>query len=86
MSEATGRVRRLGAGGAPWKRVVAVALMGLTGVATLAGDSRAGQVSAETSTTAAVRVWEEPITLPTYRVDAPDLNPMFFKGEKLCSG
>ena len=28
-----------------------------------------------------VKIWEEPQVIPTYRVDAPDLNPMFYKGE-----
>ena len=31
--------------------------------------------------TGAVRIWEEPLTLPTYRVDPPDVNPMFFHNE-----
>ncbi|NLH18200.1 MAG: DUF5107 domain-containing protein, partial [Phycisphaerae bacterium] len=28
-----------------------------------------------------VKVWEDKITLPSYRVDKPDPNPMFYKGE-----
>ena len=28
-----------------------------------------------------VKVWEEQLTLPTYRVDPPDTNPMFFRNE-----
>ena len=28
-----------------------------------------------------VKIWEEPLTLPTYRLDAPDLNPMFYTHE-----
>jgi tetratricopeptide (TPR) repeat protein len=28
-----------------------------------------------------VRVWEEPLTLPTYRLDPPDSNPMFYTHE-----
>ena len=28
-----------------------------------------------------VRVWEEPLTLPTYRLDPPGLNPMFYTSE-----
>lgn len=27
-----------------------------------------------------VRIWEEPLTLPTYRVDPPDPSPMFYTG------
>jgi len=34
-------------------------------------------VQAESS----VKIWEEPITLPTYLLAKPDSNPMFFKGE-----
>jgi tetratricopeptide (TPR) repeat protein len=30
---------------------------------------------------AAVRVWEEPLTLPTYRLDPPDVNPRFYTNE-----
>ena len=29
-----------------------------------------------------VKVWEEPLTLPTYRVGEPDPNPMFFYGRR----
>jgi tetratricopeptide (TPR) repeat protein len=29
----------------------------------------------------AVRVWQEPLTLPTYRLDPPGLNPMFYTNE-----
>ncbi|MHC4566937.1 MAG: DUF5107 domain-containing protein, partial [Planctomycetota bacterium] len=28
-----------------------------------------------------VRIWEEPLTLPTYRLDPPGLNPMFYTNE-----
>lgn len=28
-----------------------------------------------------VRIWEEPLTIPTYVVKAPDKNPMFFKNQ-----
>jgi hypothetical protein len=28
-----------------------------------------------------VRVWEESLILPTYRLDPPELNPMFFEHE-----
>ena len=28
-----------------------------------------------------VKIWTEPLVLPTYRVDQPDSNPMFYKGE-----
>lgn len=28
-----------------------------------------------------VKIWEEPLTLPTYLVEPPDKNPMFFKNE-----
>lgn len=30
---------------------------------------------------AAVRIWEEDVVLPTYRLDPPDPNPMFYRGE-----
>jgi tetratricopeptide (TPR) repeat protein len=33
------------------------------------------------SAQAAVRVWEEPLTLPTYRLDPPDPNPRFYTHE-----
>jgi tetratricopeptide (TPR) repeat protein len=33
------------------------------------------------SVPAAVRVWEEPLTLPTYRLDPPDVNPRFYTNE-----
>jgi tetratricopeptide (TPR) repeat protein len=33
------------------------------------------------SAPAAVRVWEEPLTLPTYRLDPPDPNPRFYTHE-----
>ncbi|MHC4691326.1 MAG: DUF5107 domain-containing protein, partial [Planctomycetota bacterium] len=29
----------------------------------------------------AVKVWEEPLVLPTYRLEPPDLNPMFYEHE-----
>ncbi|MHC4394825.1 MAG: DUF5107 domain-containing protein [Planctomycetota bacterium] len=29
----------------------------------------------------AVKIWAEPLIIPTYKVDPPDLNPMFYKGE-----
>lgn len=34
-----------------------------------------------TAAPAAVRVWEEPLTLPTYRLDPPDVNPRFYTHE-----
>jgi len=34
-----------------------------------------------TSAPAAVKVWEEPLTLPTYRLDRPDVNPRFYTNE-----
>ncbi len=40
--------------------------------AVLAGSPPAG---------ASVRVWEEDVVLPTYRLDPPDPNPMFYRGE-----
>lgn len=33
------------------------------------------------SACAAVKVWEEPLTLPTYRLDPPDVNPRFYTNE-----
>ena len=33
------------------------------------------------SVAAEVKVWEEPLTLPTYVVKAPDKNPMFFRNQ-----
>ncbi|MEN6577063.1 MAG: DUF5107 domain-containing protein [Phycisphaerales bacterium] len=33
------------------------------------------------SVPAAVKVWEEPLTLPTYRLDPPDVNPRFYTNE-----
>jgi tetratricopeptide (TPR) repeat protein len=30
---------------------------------------------------AAVKVWEEPLTIPTYRLDPPDVNPRFYTNE-----
>ncbi len=33
------------------------------------------------SVPAAVKVWEEPLTLPTYRLDPPDVNPRFYTKE-----
>ncbi len=33
------------------------------------------------SAPAAVKVWEEPLTLPTYRLDPPDVNPRFYTNE-----
>ncbi len=36
-----------------------------------------GTVQAES----AVKIWTEPLILPTYKVAEPDSNPMFFKGE-----
>jgi len=49
------------------KRVFSVVLV--CAVATLA------------SAASPVRVWEEPLTLPTYRLDPPGLNPMFYTNE-----
>jgi hypothetical protein len=34
-----------------------------------------------TSAASPVRIWEEPLTLPTYRLDPPDSNPMFYTHE-----
>jgi len=34
-----------------------------------------------TAAPAAVKVWEEPLTLPTYRLEPPDLNPRFYTHE-----
>jgi tetratricopeptide (TPR) repeat protein len=34
-----------------------------------------------TAAPAAVKVWEEPLTLPTYRLDPPDVNPRFYTHE-----
>lgn len=34
-----------------------------------------------TTAPAAVKVWEEPLTLPTYRLDPPDPNPRFYTHE-----
>jgi len=34
-----------------------------------------------TAAPAAVKVWEEPLTLPTYRLDPPDPNPRFYTHE-----
>lgn len=34
-----------------------------------------------TAAPAAVRVWEEPLTLPTYRLNPPDTNPRFYTNE-----
>ena len=28
-----------------------------------------------------VKIWNEPLVIPTYQVAPPDLNPMFYKGE-----
>ncbi len=28
-----------------------------------------------------VKIWTEPLVIPTYRVDPPDLNPMFYRGQ-----
>jgi len=33
------------------------------------------------SAASSVKVWEAPLTLPTYRLDEPDVNPMFYKHE-----
>ena len=27
-----------------------------------------------------VKVWEEPLVIPTYRIGKPDLNPIFYSG------
>ncbi|MCK4824314.1 hypothetical protein KA005_51655, partial [bacterium] len=27
-----------------------------------------------------VKIWEEPLTIPTYRIGDPELNPMFYHG------
>jgi len=49
------------------KRVFCVLLVAVT--ATIAGA------------TSEVRIWEEPLTLPTYRLDPPERNPMFYTNE-----
>ncbi|MHC4739500.1 MAG: DUF5107 domain-containing protein, partial [Planctomycetota bacterium] len=36
---------------------------------------------AEVSKKSTVKIWNEPLVIPTYRVDPPELNPMFYKGE-----
>lgn len=38
-------------------------------------------VVSSASAESGVKIWEEPLVLPTYRVDKPDSNPMFYKGE-----
>lgn len=38
-------------------------------------------LSAVAPLVAAVRVWEEPLTIPTYQLDAPDRNPRFYTNE-----
>ena len=40
-----------------------------------------GFAAALASAASPVRVWEEPLTLPTYRLDPPGLNPMFYTNE-----
>ena len=64
------------------------ALLLLAFVATLNSFGTIAQVEAgvivqedESRGEGAVRLWEEPLTLPTYRVDPPDHNPMFFRNE-----
>lgn len=37
---------------------------------------------AQTTNESPVKIWEEPLTIPTYRVDPPDLNPIFYSGEE----
>jgi len=36
---------------------------------------------AEVPKKSTVKIWTEPLVIPTYRVDPPDLNPMFYKGQ-----
>ena len=40
-----------------------------------------GTVATVAAAASPVRVWEEPLTLPTYRLDPPDPNPMFYTNE-----
>jgi len=40
----------------------------------------AAQAMAAPTEGASVRVWEEPLTIPTYQAAAPDLTPMFYDG------
>ncbi len=40
-----------------------------------------GVATAVATAASPVRVWEEPLTLPTYRLDPPGLNPMFYTNE-----
>jgi len=37
-------------------------------------------LSAQTNNNS-VKIWQQPVVIPTYRVEPPDLNPMFYKGE-----
>ncbi len=37
-------------------------------------------ISSATDTEAAVRAWEEPLVIPTYRIGKPDPNPIFYTG------
>ncbi len=53
-----------------WSRVVSLAV-----VLVFAG---AGTASLAES---GVRVWEEDVVMPSYRLDPPDRNPMFYRGE-----
>jgi len=46
----------------------------------LAASLLAGPVTDAAAAEASVRVWEEPLTLPTYLVEEPDKNPVFFSG------
>jgi len=51
---------------------------------TSAAQTRKSQIANQNSEIRAggpVRVWEEPLTLPTYRLDPPDSNPMFYTHE-----
>lgn len=39
-------------------------------------------LAAATAGESAVRVWQEPMTIPTYRLGEPDKNPIFYAGRK----
>jgi len=55
------------------KHVLMGLCLGLVGPTSWATSSVSGGSS--------VKVWQEPLTLPSYRLDAPDPNPMFYRGE-----
>ena len=37
-------------------------------------------LSAQTQDNSSVKMWEEPLTIPTYLVESADLNPIFYTG------